>query len=486
MHSQKDEQKGMSKAKLFIENFLVYGLGGVIGRLIPLLMLPLITRLMPGTEYFGLNDLSNTVINFGSAVAVIGMYDAMYRMFFEKNDEAFKKEICSTTLAFTVVMSVLVCGLMLAGKDLIAAWLFGDLQYSYLVYIAAAATLVSATNFIVAAPTRMQNKRSIFLVTNTVASILSYSIAIPLILKEHYVIALPLAALIAGAATEAAFWIMNRKWFSLHAFRRKHLRPLLMIAVPLFPNFLVYWLFNSSDRVMITNLLNVGEAGIYSVGSKLGQASQLIYTAFAGGWQFFAFSTMKEKDQVGTNSRVFEYLGIISFAATAFICAISYDFFRIMFAPQYLAGYVIAPYLFLAPLLQMLFQVAANQFLVVKKTWPNLLILSVGAVVNVLLNLILIPLIGIEGASIATLFGYIVSDIVCVIVLVRMKLMVVSFRFIVAACMLAGFFVVWRMLIPDRILPALLAAILLCVLFCLLYRKDISTLLRQLSRRRQS
>ena len=184
MHSQKDEQKGMSKAKLFIENFLVYGLGGVIGRLIPLLMLPLITRLMPGTEYFGLNDLSNTVINFGSAVAVIGMYDAMYRMFFEKNDEAFKKEICSTTFAFTVVMSVLVCGLMLAGRDLIAAWFFGDLQYSYLVYIAAAATLVSATNSIVAAPTRMQNKRSIFLVTNTVASILSYSIAIPLILSS--------------------------------------------------------------------------------------------------------------------------------------------------------------------------------------------------------------------------------------------------------------------------------------------------------------
>ena len=52
---------------------------------------------------------------------------------------------------------------------------------------------------------------------------------------------------------------------------------------------------------MITNMLGIDAAGLYAVGSKLGMASQLIYMAFAGGWQYFAFSTMKEKDQVDTN-----------------------------------------------------------------------------------------------------------------------------------------------------------------------------------------
>ena len=45
----------MSKVKLFIENFLVYGLGGVLSKIVPLIMLPIITRLMPDTFYFGLN-----------------------------------------------------------------------------------------------------------------------------------------------------------------------------------------------------------------------------------------------------------------------------------------------------------------------------------------------------------------------------------------------------------------------------------------------
>ena len=163
---------------------------------------------------------------------------------------------------------------------------------------------------------------------------------------------------------------------------------------------------------MITNMIGIGAAGIYSVGSKLGHASQLIYTAFAGGWQYFAFSTMKEDNQVKSNSMIFEYLGIISFAATAFICALSYPIFQILFTEQYLSGYIVAPYLFLAPLLQMLFQVAANQFLVVKITWPNLFILSVGAIANIEINYFLIPVLGIEGASLATLMGYAISDVI--------------------------------------------------------------------------
>ncbi len=469
----------MRKGKLFVENMLVYGFGSIISKLVPLLILPVVTRLMPGTTYFGLNDMSNTVLQFGSEVAVIGMYDAMYRLFFEKKDEKFKKEICSTTILFTLTMSLIVCVLMIVGKDLIAKYFFKDTQYSYLVYITAVTVLVSATNAIVSAPTRMQNKRKVFLVTNTISPILSYSISIPLILTGHYVIALPLAALIAGVSMEAIFWVLNKSWFDIKLFKKEYLKPLLMIAIPLFPNFLIYWIFNSSDKVMITNILDVGEAGIYSVGSKLGHASQLIYTAFAGGWQFFAFSTMKEKDQVGSNSRIFEYLGIISYAATAFICAISYSFFKIVFAEQYLVGYVISPYLFLAPLLQMLFQVAANQFLVVKKTWPNMLILMPGVIINVILNLTLIPVIGIEGASIATLIGYAVSDIICVIVLCKMKLMVISFRFIVCTLIMIAFFFLWRLFIPESIWLGLVAAICMTIVYAFLYRKELLTILNK-------
>ena len=387
----------MRKLKLFIENFLVYGLGGIISKLIPLIMVPIVTRLLPDTSYYGLNDLSHTAIQFGSALAIMGMYDAMYRLFFEKNDEEFKKDVCSTAFIFTMCTSILIFGVMLVLKNYIAQWFFNDKRYAYLVYISAVATLVGATNSIVSAPTRMQNKRVVFLVTNTLTPILSYAVAIPMIMKGYYVIALPLAGVISGASMELTFAILNHRWFSFRRYNPKILKQLLIIAIPLLPNFLIYWVFNSSDKVMITNIIGVSAAGIYAVGSKLGHVSQLIYTAFAGGWQFFAFSTMKEEGQVRSNSIVFECLGIISFIATGFMCALSYGIFKVLFTELYLPGYIIAPYLFLAPLLQMLYQVIANQFLVIKKTWPSMLILSCGAILNIFLNLFLIRIIGIEG-----------------------------------------------------------------------------------------
>lgn len=473
----------MNKIKLFIENFLVYGLGGVISKIVPLIMIPVVTRLMPSTTYYGLSDLSNTFISFASAIAVMGMYDAMYRMFFEKDNVEYKKEICSTALTFTITTSVIVFWVILMCKRYVAKFFFGDVRYVYLVYMSAVATLVSATNSIISAPTRMQNKRKVFLITNTASPLLAYGIAIPLLLNKHYVIALPLAAVISGLVLEISFLVMNRSWFSIKKFDRKLLKPLLSIAIPLMPNFLIYWLFNSCDKVMITNLIGVGAAGIYSVGSKLGQCSQLIYTAFSGGWQYFAFSTMKEKNQVESNSHIFEYLGIISFVATGIICAISNSIFRLLFSEQYWDGYIIAPYLFMAPLLQMLFQVASNQFIIIKKTWPNMLILLGGAIINIIINYFLIPIIGIEGAAIATLLGYVIADVICVIVLSKMQLMKLSNRFLIATVCMIVFLIMWRILFSSNIIQGLIFAFLLMVIMIWLYREQVIQILHLIKRK---
>jgi O-antigen/teichoic acid export membrane protein len=440
-------------------------------------MVPIITRLMPNSTYYGISDLSNTVISFGSALAIMGMYDAMYRMFFENDDEEYQKDITSTTLLFTIGTSFLVFCIMIILKDTIAKYAFGDEQYFYLVYLTAIATLVGATNGIISAPTRMQNKRRVYLIMNTISPVLSYGIAIPLLLSGHYIIALPLSAVVAGISSEAIFYSLNKRWFKVSRFKREYLKPLLIIAIPLLPNFLIYWVFNSFDKLMIVNLIDAGASGIYSVGSKLGHSSQLIYTAFAGGWQFFAFSTMKHENQVKNNSMVFEYLGIISFVFSLFIFAWAEKIFTVLFTGEYVAGFIVAPYLFLAPLLQMLFQVVANQFLVVKKTWPNMPILLVGAIINVVLNQLLIPIIGIEGAAISTLVGYAVSNMVSIIVLCKMKLHILSLRFVIAVLILVGYIVLWRLVIMDNIWLATGGAIFCAGFFVWLYRKDLKNIL---------
>lgn len=474
----------MNKLKLFIEDFFVYGLGGIISKVIPLVVVPIVTRLMPSIEYFGISDLSNTVVSFASAFAIMGMYDAMYRLFFEKGEIEYKKKVCSTALSFTVATSIIVFFILIIFRNQIARYFFSDTKYTYIVYLSAMAALVSGTNTIISAPTRMQNKRKVFIVANTISPLLSYGIAIPMILAGYYTVALPLAAAVSGLMLEVSFWILNREWFGFKRFDKHLLKQLLTIGIPLLPNFLIYWVFNSCDKVMIVNVLGVGDSGIYSVASKLGQCSQLIYTAFAGGWQYFALSTMKEEMQVESNSLVFEYLGVLSFITTAFVCAWSHLLFRILFPQEYLSGYICAPYLFLAPLLQMLFQVSASQFLIIKKTWPNMFILGVGALVNVLINYYLIPRLGIEGASLATLLGYAMSDIVCVIVLCKMKLMIVTRKFVISLCFMVLFLLIWRFFFTVNTIISTILAFGVLGIYFIIYRNQIMEFVNELRKGR--
>ena len=474
----------MNKFKLFIENFFIYGFGGIIGKIIPLIMVPVVTRMMPETSYYGISDLSNTVASFGSAIAGLGLYDAMYRMFFEKEDSLFKKDVCSTTLNFAFISSVTVFLLMIVFKGGIARVFFGSEKYSYLIYITAFTSLVSATNNIIAAPTRMQNNRRIYLLTNTISPLLSYIVAIVLIQYGYYIVALPIGALISGLTMEVSFYILNHKWFKIGSIDKVLLKQLLKIGLPLLPNFLIYWIFNSSDKIMIVNFLSANESGIYSVGSKLGHASQLIYTAFAGGWQYFAFSTMKEKDQVNSNSLIFEYLAAISFIASIMMCSLSRPLFNLLFTGEYVRGYVVAPYLFLAPLLQMLLQVSCNQFVIIKTTWPNMFILSFGAAVNIVLNYSLIPFLGIEGAAIATLVGYALSVVIAVFALCKIKLMLVSKRLLTTSLIVLCFYIVWSLLLKELWIVSTVLSVVMSVTIACLYEHEIRTLINRIQRKR--
>lgn len=469
----------MSRFKLFVENFVVYGLGSMISKFIPLLMLPIITRLMPDSYYFGLNDISTVVVNFGTAIAIMGLYDAMYRLFFEKSNKLYRQEVCSTALIFTLMMSLFVFVILILFRNFFSVIFFSDVKYANLLFLTAISILIGSTNSIIAAPTRMQNKKRIYIFFNTVSPLISYGISIPLLLNGYYIIALPLASIVAAFTIEISFYIINRKWFSFKNVKLKHLKELLKIGVPLMPNFLIYWIFNSSDKLMIAKILGNSYTGIYAVGGKIGHISQLIYTAFSGGWQFFSFSTMNDEDQVEMTSNIFEYLGIISFIACMILCSLNEFIFCLFFTGDYLDGAIVVPYLFMAPLIQMLYQVACNQFIIIKKTWPTMFILSIGAIINIVLNYFGIFFIGIEGAALATLIGYIVSAIICVLVLIHMDLFIVRKRFIISMFLFITFFIIWRFILKGYILPNIILGLVICGIYFFLYKNDLNKLIKK-------
>lgn len=474
------ENKTRNRTKLFIDNFLIYGVGGMMSKLIPMIMLPVITRLYPNSEYIGLNDLNQTFISFAHAIVLCGMYDAMFRVFFEYEDISGHRRVCSTALFFVSATSAIAAVICFVFRNEIGKIYFGSPDYSLLVIITIIGFLLSATNQIVSAPTRIQNKRKIFLIANTLAPLISYGICIPMILSGNYLYAMSIGTIVSAVVIEISFGIMNKSYFDRKCYNVSILKDLLKIGIPLMPNFIVYWIYNSADKIMISHMLGNSFTGVYSVASKIGHISNLIYTAFSGGWLYFAYSTMEDDDQVQLKSDIFEYLGAITFSITVLILGVSRIVFTTLFPGEYLEGYLVMPYLFISPLLLMLYQVIANQFSIVKKTYLNLLALSLGALLNIVFNYCLIPKLGIEGASIATITGYVVSIVSCTIILKKMKLVNINKNVITNVVTISLYFVAWRFVLHENIIISLATSVVVFLLFAIRYRRMIHRLITKI------
>jgi len=131
------------------------------------------------------------------------------------------------------------------------------------------------------------------------------------------------------------------------------------------------------------------------------------------------------------------------------------------------------PYLYLSPLLLMIFQVVENQFIIIKKSYYSALTLSVGAIANILLNWLLIPIMGIEGAALSTLIGYTLSVIVMSFVAIRHKLHFVSKRFLFISAMMVLYLILVRLYFYENILGQTFLSIVSILILLQLYKEEL-------------
>lgn len=416
-----------NRMKLFLENFIFYGGVSMLQKALPFITLPIITRLLVDPSAYGIADMFNLIISFGSALAVLGIYDAIFREFFEEKDnKEYQKKVTSTGMNIVLISGLIIMILVLVFRTFIGKKVLGDEIYSNLVVLSGVGIYLSAISSIVSVPTRLRNQRKVYLIRGLTFPIIGFGVTIISIKLGYTYEALIYGTIGMSIISVISFYFINKNDFSLKIFDKKVAKELLKIGLPLVPTFLIYWIFNSMDRVMINRILGASELGIYTVGSKVASISQLIYSAFAGGWSYFAFSTMKDEKQVETNSKIFEYLGVISI--TVYILAQPFisPVFNLFLKGDYIRGKEVFSFLFLSPLILMLYQTVGNQVIVIKKSYLTTLALLFGAVLNIILNLLFIESYGIRGAAFSTLNSYTVSVIMMYLICYKYKLFIAS------------------------------------------------------------
>lgn len=468
----------MSRKKLFLENIFIYGLGSVLSKIIPLIMLPIITSIMTDSYYFGINDLQNVLVSFGCALAIMGMYDSMFRLFFDKDSIEYQKTVCSSALVSVIISGSFLMFLLIIFKSWFSFIIFNTSEMVLLIVLAGINIFAQTLQTIVSAPTKMRNKRKTLIVVNLIAPIIGYLVSIPLLINGKYLIALPISSLITSVILLFIFYFLNNKWFTITNFKVEIIIKMLKLGLPLVPTFIIYWVFNSFDRFMISKMLGAEFTGIYGIGAKVASISYFIYTAFSKGWVYFNYSTMKDKDHIALISKIYEYLALISSLSIIMLLPFVVKVFQILFSGDYVNGYIVFPYLFLSPLCLMLFQVVSSQFLVKNISWPISLTLLLGVIADLILNYLLIPLLGIEGAAISTLTGYLVSIIIITIVGAKLKMIIVSRKIIWLFVITAIIFVFFRLFLDISLMIKISIGLAGILFIIFIYKSEIKSILK--------
>ena len=188
----------------------------------------------------------------------------------------------------------------------------------------------------------------------------------------------------------------------------KHIyKEMLKYTVPMVPNSMSWWVSNSSDKYIITWLLSTSALGVYSVAYKIPSMLTVFTGIFTSAFQISAvedFGSEKSKKFFENMYSMFASLNV-SIAVILILFAKPIAF--VLFQKDFFKAWESTTVLLFAYLFNFLAGILGTVYTSAKKTSFIFTSTIVGAVVNIVLNIILIRRWGIIGAAVATMISYI-------------------------------------------------------------------------------
>lgn len=156
---------------------------------------------------------------------------------------------------------------------------------------------------------------------------------------------------------------------------------------------------------MITAFLGSDTNGIYTVAYKLPTMLTLLSSVFLEAWKFSAVLEAREsrRTYIRFYSRIWRYFSGFMALAGGVVIAGSHIGIRLLSAEEYFSAWKYVPVLSIATVFAALVTFMGSVYMVTGKSSRSFLTAMVGAVVNLLLNAVLIPAFGMQGAAVATL-----------------------------------------------------------------------------------
>jgi O-antigen/teichoic acid export membrane protein len=384
---------------------LIYGLGGLVSRILAVLLLPLYTRYLTPSDYGRIETLValTTVLTI---VLRAGISSAFFRFYFDSPEPGRRRTVLRTSFWFTMTTSTLGLAAVVALAEPISDALFGT---------PGAADLVRASGVALWAQMNYEQLTSLFRVEERSTAFVAASLANVLLTIAATVWLVVIAEQGPLGVIVGNFTGTLVVYLALLGYRREQLgleldRPLLRamnrFGLPLVPTALFLWTTNFSDRFFLVKLTDAAEVGLYSVGVRIASAMVLLLTAFRLAWPAFAYSIEDDEEAKRTYAYVLTYLTLLASWVALGLALLAPWLVDVLATEEFAeASRVVGLLAFAA--------VAFGAYIVIaigsgraRRTQFNWVVTGAAAALNVTLNLLLIPRYGMIGAAVATVAAY--------------------------------------------------------------------------------
>ncbi|MEZ5358255.1 MAG: oligosaccharide flippase family protein [Candidatus Zixiibacteriota bacterium] len=396
-----------NQIKSVVKHASVYGIGDILSKGIAFFLIPFYTHYLTTDQYGTLEllDLTSYVV---SMILATGVGEAVYRYYYNYDDEHKKNLVVSTAMITYWVNLAIGLPLLLIFSDSISNLVFESVDYYRLFNIMFITTGIALSNEIPRVLLRIQKKSVVFVTVSLTKLVLNLLLNILFIVKFGMGVE---GILYGGLIATAVIGI----YLLYYVFRQvklgysfEILKGMVTYGLPLVLNWLGMFVLHFGDRFLLQRLATLSDVGIYGLAYKFGMVLNfMIMTPFLNIWKPKQFEIAKEPDAKDIFSNFFTYFCFVILFAGLGLSVLIKDLISIMADEEYFSAHLYVPVLLLANIFFMCYWYTQIGLLLKKKTMYLGLAAALGAIINVGCNWYLIPRLGVWGATITTLVSFV-------------------------------------------------------------------------------
>ena len=392
------------RSKQLIKGTGIYAVGSFGTKILSLIIVPIYTYYVC-TADMGIYDTLMSTISLLAPLITLQISDAAYK--FIISDSGNNDKYIIATLQVLIVNCTIASLIILALNRL--------RNIPYCIFFCAVLVL-SRTLDTLQKLLRGLKKQWFFAVSGIIYTVIFLFLNLLFLCVFHRgVSGLFESAIIANICTILVI-VLSEKSLRVNLFRKPDSALILSMyrySAPLVPNYLNWWIINSSDRYIVLYFLGASATGILAIAHKFPTMLQSIIGLFNSSWQDLSISESRS-DQAKDKyySFVFEKFYRLSFTLLFFLIPFTKLFIFLVMSESYKSSCNYVPFYYLGTVFQGFSSFVGVGFLKSSETKKAFSSSVFGAVINAAVNIALIKFIGLQAAAVSTFAAFFIMWII--------------------------------------------------------------------------